>query len=45
VALTGYGQGQDRRRLSQAGFDAHVLKPASYADLIRVLARAAGGER
>jgi two-component system, sensor histidine kinase len=43
-ALTAYGREQDRRRLSQAGFDAHLLKPARYADLIRVLARAAGGE-
>jgi CheY-like chemotaxis protein len=44
VALTAYGREQDRRRLSQAGFDTHLLKPASHADLIRMLARAAGGE-
>jgi CheY-like chemotaxis protein len=44
VALTAYGREQDRRRLSPAGFDAHLVKPASYADLTRVLARAAGGE-
>jgi len=44
VPLTAYGREQDRRRLSQAGFHAHLLKPASYADLIRVPARAAGGE-
>jgi CheY-like chemotaxis protein len=42
VALTAYGREQDRRRLSQVGFDAHLLKPAGYADPIRVLARAAG---
>lgn len=44
VALTAYGREQDRRRSSQAGSEAHLLKPAGYADLIRVLARAAGGE-
>jgi CheY-like chemotaxis protein len=44
MALTAYGREQDRRRSSQAGFDAHLLKPASYEDLTRVLARAAGGE-
>ena len=27
VALTGYGQAEDRRRALDAGFDAHVAKP------------------
>jgi two-component system, sensor histidine kinase len=27
VALTGYGQASDRERASQAGFDAHFVKP------------------
>jgi two-component system CheB/CheR fusion protein len=27
VALTGYGQEEDRRRSSEAGFDEHLLKP------------------
>jgi CheY-like chemotaxis protein len=44
VALTAYGREPDRRRSSQAGFDAHLLKPASYEDLTRILARVAGGE-
>lgn len=44
VALTAYGREQDRRRSSPAGFDAHLLKPARYEDLTRILARAAGGE-
>jgi CheY-like chemotaxis protein len=44
VALTSYGREQDRRRLSQARFDTHLPKPASYVDLVRMLARAAGGE-
>jgi CheY-like chemotaxis protein len=45
VALTSYGREQDRRRLSQARFDTHLPKPASYVDLVRMLAWAAGGER
>jgi signal transduction histidine kinase len=40
VALAAYGQ---ERRSSEAGFDAHLVKPASDADLTRVLGRAAGG--
>jgi signal transduction histidine kinase/CheY-like chemotaxis protein len=28
VALTGYGQHEDRRRAERAGFDSHVTKPA-----------------
>ena len=37
VALTGYGLEQDHRRSSRAGFDAHLVKPVSYDDLIRLL--------
>jgi CheY-like chemotaxis protein len=42
VALTGdrYGQEQDRRRSSEAGFDAHLVKPVSYHDLTQILGRA-----
>jgi CheY-like chemotaxis protein len=29
VALTGYGQAEDRRRSEAAGFDAHLVKPAT----------------
>jgi signal transduction histidine kinase/ActR/RegA family two-component response regulator len=39
VALTGYGQAQDHRRSSKAGFDAHLVKPVSYDDLTRLLGR------
>ena len=28
IALTGYGQEDDRRRTEQAGFDHHLVKPA-----------------
>jgi CheY-like chemotaxis protein len=37
VALTGYGQAQDRERSREAGFDEHLVKPASVDDLQRVL--------
>ena len=33
IALTGWGQEEDRRRTSQAGFDHHLLKPADMAAL------------
>jgi CheY-like chemotaxis protein len=42
VALTAHGREQDRRRSSEAGFDAHLVKPVSYEDLTRILDRAAG---
>jgi PAS domain S-box-containing protein len=33
VALTGWGQEEDRRRSQEAGFDAHIVKPVSPAAL------------
>ena len=33
VAHTGYGSPEDRRRALEAGFDAHLVKPAELADL------------
>lgn len=38
VALTGYGQPDDRRRALEAGFDTHVVKPVDPDDLLRMLA-------
>jgi len=38
VALTGYGSAQDRERSFEAGFDAHITKPTTFAVLSRVLA-------
>ncbi len=38
VAMTGYGQEDDRRRAGEAGFDAHLVKPADPALLQRLLA-------
>ena len=40
VALTGWGQDDDRRRSRAAGFDAHLVKPVSMEQLIEVLATA-----
>jgi signal transduction histidine kinase/ActR/RegA family two-component response regulator len=37
IALTGYGQAEDRRRSKEAGFDAHLVKPIDAARLERVL--------
>jgi signal transduction histidine kinase/CheY-like chemotaxis protein len=37
VALTGYGDDQDRERTSKAGFDAHLLKPVELDELIALL--------
>jgi CheY-like chemotaxis protein len=38
VALTGFGQQDDRRRTREAGFDDHLVKPVSPEDLRRLLA-------
>jgi PAS domain S-box-containing protein len=39
VALTGWGQEEDRRRTRAAGFDHHLVKPADPAELRTLLAR------
>jgi PAS domain S-box-containing protein len=38
VALTGYGQDEDRRRALEAGFNYHVVKPTSLDTLEQLLA-------
>jgi PAS domain S-box-containing protein len=38
VALTGYGQDEDRRRSQEAGFDAHRTKPVELAAIQELLA-------
>ena len=40
VALTGFGQPQDRQRALEVGFNAYLVKPVSLDDLTRVLAAA-----
>ncbi|MEO6193654.1 MAG: chemotaxis protein CheB [Thermoanaerobaculia bacterium] len=37
IALTGYGQEEDRRRALEAGFDTHLTKPADLDNLRRLL--------
>ena len=37
VALTGWGQEHDRRSTREAGFDAHLVKPVDYDDLLQLL--------
>jgi CheY-like chemotaxis protein len=47
IALTGYGQEQDRRRSEEAGFASHLVKPVDARTLIQLvdeLSRGAPGE-
>jgi len=37
VALTGYGQSDDRDRARAAGFNRHLVKPADLSELLRIL--------
>ncbi|MBG6071470.1 MULTISPECIES: CHASE3 domain-containing protein [unclassified Polaromonas] len=37
VALTGYGQDSDRQLSQDAGFDHHLVKPADYNDIEKIL--------
>ena len=45
VALTGFGQEQDREKSTRAGFDAHLTKPADGAALAQILAYRASTAR
>jgi PAS domain S-box-containing protein len=38
IALTGWGQDEDRRKSKDAGFNAHLVKPVDYAALLKLLA-------
>ncbi len=38
IALTGYGQAEDRKRARGAGFDEHLIKPADLGKLRRAIA-------
>jgi signal transduction histidine kinase/ActR/RegA family two-component response regulator len=37
IAVTGWGQEQDRRRSQEAGFDRHMIKPVDPAALMKLL--------
>jgi CheY-like chemotaxis protein len=41
VAVTGWGQEDDRRRAREAGFDRHLVKPVDPAELEKILTGAA----
>jgi CheY-like chemotaxis protein len=40
VALTGWGQEEDRERSHAAGFDLHLVKPVDRDDLLRIVGSA-----
>jgi signal transduction histidine kinase/ActR/RegA family two-component response regulator len=42
VAVTGYGQDEDRRRSREAGFDAHLVKPVELEEIRLQLAACSG---
>lgn len=45
VAVTGWGQEEDRRRAAEAGFDHHLTKPVAADTLDRLLCSFGGGTR
>jgi len=42
IAVTGWGQSEDKRRAREAGFDHHLVKPEAANDLVKLLASLAG---
>ena len=44
VALTGYGQETDRQRSHEAGFDHHLVKPADFGVVQKILAAVLEGD-
>ena len=38
IALTGWGQNEDRDRTKEAGFDHHLVKPVDLAKVQQILA-------
>jgi len=42
IAITGWGQEDDKKRALEAGFDHHVTKPVHLPDLERLLASQSG---
>jgi CheY-like chemotaxis protein len=37
IALTGYGRADDRSKVREAGFDAHLVKPVAPTDMLKAL--------
>ena len=44
IALTGWGQEEDRRRTEEAGFDHHIVKPVDPAVLMQMLSGRPSGQ-
>jgi len=42
VAVTGWGQPEDRRRTREAGFDHHLVKPPELSAILQILERVGG---
>lgn len=40
VAMTGYGQENDRRQSEQAGFDVHLVKPVDLGEIEALIGQA-----
>ena len=38
IAVTGWGQADDRRKSKEAGFNGHLVKPVKHDDIMKVLA-------
>jgi signal transduction histidine kinase len=45
VAMTGFGQSEDKRRSAKAGFDAHLVKPVSITTILQTIANFPPTER
>jgi CheY-like chemotaxis protein len=43
IALTGWGQADDRRRSREAGFNGHIVKPVDYDKLLNLLSELTSG--
>ena len=43
VALTGWGQDEDRQRSREAGFNGHLVKPVDHSALMKLLAESVVG--
>ncbi len=48
IAVTGWGQDEDRRESQEAGFDGHLVKPVDYdrlTELLRTLVPSVDAQR
>jgi len=43
IALTGWGQEEDRRKSEEAGFNGHLVKPVDYDALLKLLSKLTNG--